>query len=73
MADKISHSRIRIALAQFCFARKLDIEELYSALGIEATATDAEALSHMAGVLDGMTVAANRIRQHGLDDWARDL
>ena len=73
MADSISHSRIRIALAQFCFSRKLDIEELYKALGIEATSTDPEALSHMAGVLDGMTVAANRIRQHGLDDWARDL
>ena len=73
MADKISHSRIRIALAQFAFARKLDIEELYAAMGIEATSTDPEALSHMAGVLDGMTVAANRIRQHGLDDWARDL
>lgn len=73
MADKISHSRIRIALAQFCFARKLDIEELYQALGVDPTGTEAEALSHMAGVLDGMTVAANRIRQHGLDDWARDL
>lgn len=73
MADQVSHSRIRIALAQFCFAQKVDIEELYRALGTEATETDAEALSHMAGVLDGMTVAANRIRQHGLDDWARDI
>ena len=73
MAEQLSQSRIRIALAQFCFARKLDIEELYGALGVAATDTDAEALSHMAGVLDGMTVAANRIRQHGLDDWARDV
>ena len=54
-------------------AQKIDIEELYRALGTEATETDPEALSHMAGVLDGMTVAANRIRQHGLDDWARDI
>ena len=73
MSEKPSHSRIRIALAQFCFSRNLDITELYEALGIEATATDPESLSHMAGVLDGMSVASSRIRQHGLDDWARDV
>jgi hypothetical protein len=73
MSEKPSHSRVRIALAQFCFSRNLDITELYQALGVDPSATDAESLSHMAGVLDGMTVAANRIRQHGLDDWARDV
>lgn len=72
MADKPSYSRIRIALAQFCFAQSVDLDELYTALGITPTEADAEAIAHMAGVIDGMNVAATRIRQHGLDNWARE-
>lgn len=70
MTEKPSHSRIRIALAQFLFANQVDIEELYSCLGIDTGECDAGALAHIAGVIDGMNVASTRIRQHGLDDWA---
>ena len=73
MPEHPSHARIRIALAQFCTAHNIDLEELYAALGIAPGTADAEALAHMAGVLDGMTVASTRIRQHGLDGWAKDL
>lgn len=73
MPDKPSHSRVRIALAQFCFAQRVELEELYAALGIAAPNADTEAVAHMAGLMDGMAVAANRIRQHGLDNWARDV
>ncbi|WOI53942.1 hypothetical protein [Parvularcula sp. LCG005] len=70
MADKPSHSRVRIALAQFCYSHSIDLEDLLAALGVTG-GTDAEAMAHMAGVLDGMNIAASRIREHGLDNWAR--
>lgn len=70
---KLSHSRIRINLAQFCVAHSIEVDDLYAALGINATESDSEALAHMAGVIDGMTVATERIRQHGLDNWAKDI
>ncbi|MGV6820129.1 MAG: hypothetical protein ACWA5T_06480 [Parvularcula sp.] len=73
MASKPSHSRIRIALAQFCFAHSIELEELYAALGADMTSVDKEPLAHLAGLFDGMSVAAERIRQHGLDNWARDI
>ena len=73
MADKPSHSRIRVALAQFCVAQSLELEELYEALGLTPTEADSEAIAHLAGVLDGMNVASSRIRQHGLDNWAREV
>ncbi|WP_202900517.1 hypothetical protein [Parvularcula oceani] len=72
MSDTSSHARIRIALARFCVAHDIDFEALYAALGIDATQADAEALSHMAGVLDGMSIAARRIAEHGIEDWAKD-
>lgn len=70
MSEKPSQSRIRIALAQFLFANQIELDELYQALGADTAACDAGALSHMAGIIDGMNVASTRIRQHGLDDWA---
>ncbi len=73
MADKPSNSRVRLALAQFCYAQGIDVSELYAALGVEATDTDSEAMAHIAGCFDGMNIAATRIRQHGLDNWARDI
>lgn len=74
MADtKPSQSRIRISLAQYCVAHGIEVDDLYSALGITATEADSEALAHMAGVIDGMNVASDRIRQHGLDNWAKDI
>ncbi|MEM9421838.1 MAG: hypothetical protein AAF986_04925 [Pseudomonadota bacterium] len=73
MADKPSHSRIRVALAQFCVAQSLELEELYDALGLSPSDADNEALAHLAGVLDGMTIATSRIREHGLDNWAREV
>lgn len=71
MSDVSSHSRMRIALAQFCIARGIDFETLYAALGIDMTAADSEALSHMAGVMDGMTAAVEGIRQNGIDEWTK--
>lgn len=73
MAEKPSHSRVRIALAQFCLSQNLDIDELYGALGISAADAETEALAHIAGVIDGMNVASSRIRQHGLDNWSREV
>ena len=71
MTDKPSYSRIRIALAQFLFSNQIELDELYRCLGIDMTECDPGALSHIAGVIDGMNVASTRIRQHGLDDWAK--
>lgn len=73
MAEKPSESRIRVALAQFCVAQSIEIDELLSALGVDMSHTDQNALAHLAGVLDGMNLAASRIRQHGIDNWARDI
>ncbi|ADM08740.1 hypothetical protein PB2503_03322 [Parvularcula bermudensis HTCC2503] len=70
MSEKLTDSRMRIQLAQFCFANSIAVDELYAALGVDMSTADAEVLAHMAGIIDGMTVAANRIRQHGLDNWA---
>lgn len=72
MADTPSHSRIRVALAQFCMAQGIEIDEVYAALGVSPTAAESEPLAHIAGVFDGITLAAERIRKHGIDDWARD-
>lgn len=71
MSEKPSYSRIRIALAQFLFANQIELEELYDALGVDTSDTDPGAISHIAGVLDGMNVASTRIRQHGLDNWSK--
>lgn len=73
MADHASNSRVRIALAQFCYAQSIDLDELYAALGVNAADSDAEALAHMAGVVDGMKVAVARIREHGVENWARQF
>jgi len=71
MTDKPSHSRLRIMLAQFLIENKIDLEDLYAALGADTEDCDEGALSHIAGVLDGMNVASTRIRQHGLDQWTK--
>lgn len=73
MADKPSESRIRVALAQFCIAQSIEVDELLAALGVDAGAVDQSAFAHLAGVLDGMNIASARIRQHGIDNWARDV
>ena len=73
MSEKPSDARIRIALAQFCIAQAIEVDELLAALGIEMSNVDDGALAHLAGVLDGMNVASSRIRQHGVDNWARDI
>ena len=73
MADKPSEARIRVALAQFCIAQAVEVDELFAALGIDPMNADAQALAHLAGAVDGMNLAANRIRQHGIDNWARDI
>lgn len=73
MADKPSDSRIRVALAQFCLAQSIEVEELLAALGVKADDMDPHAFAHLAGVIDGMNIASSRIRQHGLDKWARDI
>ncbi|MEM6648648.1 MAG: hypothetical protein AAF603_00190 [Pseudomonadota bacterium] len=73
MSNHSSHSRIRLVLAQFCVAHSLDIEELYEALGIKIGDANAEALAHMAGLIDGMNIAAARIKEHGLHQWTKDI
>ena len=72
MADKPSDSQLRLLLAQFLFAHNVDIETLYGALGADLSSADAEAVSHMAGIIDGVTLATAKIRAHGLDDWAKN-
>jgi hypothetical protein len=71
MADTKSPSQTRLFLAQFLFANGIDIEALYKALGAELAECDAEAVSHMAGIIDGVTMATQKIRAHGLDNWTR--
>ncbi len=73
MSEKPTHSRIRIVMAQFLFANKLELEDMYDALGINIAECDQTALSHMAGVVDGMTAAASLIREHGVDEWANNI
>lgn len=72
MADNAkSPSQVRLALAQFLFAHNMDIESLYKALGADIAACDNEAVSHMAGIIDGITLATTKIRAHGLDNWTK--
>jgi hypothetical protein len=71
MSDQKSPSQVRLVLAQFLFANGVDIEGLYRALGAELADCDAEAVSHMAGIIDGVTLATQRIRAHGIDNWAK--
>ena len=73
MADQPSDARIRVALAQFCISQSIEVEELFSALGVQMENIDSQAIAHLAGVMDGMNIASNRIRQHGIDNWARDI
>lgn len=71
MSDQKSPSQVRLILAQFLFANGVDIEGLYKALGAELADCDAEAVSHMAGIIDGVTLATAKIKSHGIDNWAR--
>lgn len=71
MAETKSPSQLRLILAQFLHAHDLDIEALYAALGADLAECDAEAVSHMAGVIDGITLATSKIRSHGLDNWSK--
>ncbi|MBI1365626.1 MAG: hypothetical protein GC153_06665 [Alphaproteobacteria bacterium] len=66
-----SPSQVRLALAQFLFAHDTDIETLYKALGADIAACDNEAVSHMAGIIDGITLATTKIRERGLDNWTK--
>lgn len=66
-----SESQLRLLLAQFLFAHNVDIETLYKALGSDLSEADGEAVSHMAGIIDGVTLATSKIRAHGIDDWAK--
>ncbi|MEM9617624.1 MAG: hypothetical protein AAFX54_14565 [Pseudomonadota bacterium] len=67
-----SESQLRLALAQFLFAQNIDIETLYKALGADLSSADSEAVSHMAGIIDGISLATAKIRTHGLDNWAKN-
>lgn len=71
MSDAKSPSQVRLLLAQFMFAQGLDVEALYKALGADLASSDHEAVSHMAGIIDGVTLATGKIRAHGLDNWAK--
>lgn len=71
MSENKSPSQTRLLLAQFLFANGVDIETLYKSLGANLADCDAEAVSHMAGIIDGVSLATSKIRAHGLDDWSR--
>lgn len=72
MADtKLTENQLRLLLAQFLFAHDVDIEALYGALGADLSNANAEAVSHMAGIIDGVTLATSKIRAHGIDNWAK--
>lgn len=72
MADNTpTESQLRLLLAQFLFAHNVEIETLYSALGTDLSSADSEAVSHMAGIIDGVTLATAKIRAHGIDAWAK--
>ncbi len=72
MADNTpTESQLRLLLAQFLFAHNVEIETLYSALGTDLSSADSEAVSHMAGIIDGVTLATSKIRAHGIDEWAK--
>ena len=72
MSDiKPSESQLRLSLAQFLYAQGIDIETLYKALGADLSNADSEAVSHMAGIIDGVNLATKKIRAHGLDNWAK--
>lgn len=70
--NRQSDSQTRLTLAQFLFANNVDIETLYRALGADLSSADSEAVSHMAGIIDGVTLATSKIRAHGLDDWSKN-
>lgn len=72
MTDKPSDSQTRLLLAQFMFAYDVDIETLYKALGADLSSADAEAVSHMAGIIDGVALATSKIRTHGIDNWTKN-
>ena len=72
MADaKPTESQLRLLLAQFLFAHDVEMETLSSALGTDLSNADSEAVSHMAGIIDGVTLATAKIRTHGIDNWAK--
>ena len=73
MSNEKSASQTRLLLAQFLYAHSVDVEGLYKALGAELADCDAEAVSHMAGIIDGVNLATNKIKAHGVDDWARKI
>ena len=66
-----TESQLRLLLAQFLFTHNVDIETLYRALGADLSDAEGEAVSHMAGIIDGITLAASKIRDHGLEDWSK--
>ncbi len=67
-----SDSQLRLALAQFLFSQNIDIETLYKALGADLSSADSEAVSHMAGIIDGISLATTKIRSHGLENWSKN-
>lgn len=69
---KKSPSQLRVLLAQYLYAHDVDIETLYSAIGADLTQCDADAVSHFAGIIDGINLATNKIRAHGIDSWAKN-
>ncbi|MEL6112888.1 MAG: hypothetical protein AAFR20_08790 [Pseudomonadota bacterium] len=73
MSEVKSPSQIRVALAQFLFAQNVDVEGLYEALGANLAECDTESVSHMAGIIDGVTLATTKIRDHGFDNWAKNI
>jgi len=66
-----SDSQLRLALAQFLFSQNIDIETLYKVLGADLSSADSEAVSHMAGIIDGISLATAKIRSHGLENWSK--
>lgn len=59
MTEKMTAARVRIAVATLLHRRGIDVGDLYRALGIDPSKAESEALSHLAGVLDGLEAAAD--------------
>jgi len=71
MAETMTASRVRIAVARLLYTSGIDVADLYHALGCDPADAQEDALAHLAGVLDGMQAAADGIRDHGLEGWSK--
>ncbi len=73
MSNPNSPSQTRLLVAQFLHAHNVEVEAFYAAIGADLAECDKEAVSHLAGIIDGVNMATTKIRAHGVDDWAKHI